>query len=85
METAHSHQEQIQQHQMLELANYLQPVLKQIRIKQLAIPRAPHACSPQPQLMEHLHALLTIAQLEQVDLHAKQSPTLIYPNIRYVY
>ena len=84
MEPVHSHQEQTQQHQMLEHANYSPHVIKQIRIKQLAVQRVHHAISPQHQLMEHHRAILTIAQLKQTDQHVLQYQTLIYPNIKFV-
>ena len=84
MEPVPSHQEQTQQHQMSEHANYSQPVIKQIRIKLHAIQRVHHAISPQPQLMEHPRAILTIAQPKQADQHVLQCQTLIYPNIKFV-
>ena len=84
MEPVPSHQEQTQQHQMSEHANYSQPVIKLIKIKQLVVQRVHHVISPQPQLMEHPHALLTIAQLKQADQHVLQCQTLIYPNIKFV-
>ena len=85
MEPAYSHQEQTQQHQMLEHANYSQLVPKQIRIRLHAIQRVRHATSPQHQQMELHHALLKIAPQKQVDQHAKLFQTLIYPNIRFAY
>ena len=85
MEPAYSHQEQTQQHQMLEHANYSLLVHKQTKIKLHAIQRVHHATSPQHPQMELHHVLLIIAPQKQVDLHAKLCQTLIYPNIRYVY
>ena len=84
MEPVHSRQEQTQQLQMLEHANYSHHAIKQIRIKLHAIQRVHHAISPQHQLMEHLHAHLTIAQPKQADQHVLQCQTLIYPNIKFV-